>query len=79
MKAITRLLSKVYFSTKNFLNSIVTFKKPESAMTVDEYIESVKNRKQELSSIYFTVEVNNPQDLKDDSEGLEDADCLVLA
>lgn len=74
MKTLNTLFSKVYFGAKKVLG----IKKTEAEMTIDEYIESVQNRKQQLSNIRFTVYPKRAiREIQKD--GLEESDCLVLA
>ena len=77
MKTLNTLFSKVYFGAKKVLG----IKKTEAEMTIDEYIESVQNRKQQLSNIKFTVypnRVNKAQAKQVSNDDLEESDCLVL-
>lgn len=73
MKTLKTLFSKVYFGTKKVLG----IKKTEAEMTIDEYIESVQNRQQQLSNIKFTVYTRNVNRYKNND--LEESGALVLA
>jgi hypothetical protein len=73
MKTLNTLFSKVYFGAKKVLG----IKKTEAEMTIDEYIESVQNRKQQLSNIRYTVYTRNVNRYKNND--LEESGALVLA
>lgn len=74
MKTLTTLFSKVYFGVKKVLG----VKKTESEMSIDEYIESVQNRKQELSNISCTVS-KRTKSIVSSNDDFEAAGNLVLA
>ena len=76
MKTLNSLLVKLYFSTKNFLNNLVTFEKPESEMSVDEFIANhhLKNFPNQKSCALPSIKVEVKQ-----NDDLEDSSCLVLA
>lgn len=64
MKTIIRIIRKV-----------LGCKKTESEMTIDQFILSVQNRRQEFSSLCITVEIEKTN-LNND---LEEAGNLILA
>lgn len=71
MKTLTQLFSKVFSTTKEV-------QKSEDEMSVDEYIASVQNRKQQFSNISCKVS-NNTTKRVSQNDDLEASSNLVLA
>lgn len=76
MKALITLLEKLYFGTKNFLNNLATFEKPESQMSVDEFIANHHIKNFPNQKYCALPSMRQEAVLNDD---LEDSSCLVLA